>query len=188
MKMSMLFDLSTPMQLHVNTLTIVFRVNNLTMILRNWSSDMQQYHLGEMVRKCKFLSLSPDLLNQALRVGPRHLCFNKPSGWFWCVLKFETTNLKERTNYMNEKIWFLIVQLEIALAYLIMEEYNHWGTRNDYFKRLLCIVRKNWRYNVKWENRLEVPLHVKISVYKSNIIKTKGIRIIENIFLIFRRH
>lgn len=79
MKMSMLFDLSTPMQLHVNTLTIVFRVNNLTMILKTGPQICSSI-IWEMVRNANSEPVSRPIESEALRVGPRHLCFNKPSG------------------------------------------------------------------------------------------------------------
>ena len=32
--------------------------------------------------------------SSAVELGPSHLCFNKPSRWFWCLFKFENHYIK----------------------------------------------------------------------------------------------
>lgn len=48
------------------------------MVLQLWSQDQQPQHYLGTCQKCKFLGPTPVILNQTVRVGPSHLCFNKP--------------------------------------------------------------------------------------------------------------
>ena len=56
-----------------------------------WSSQGHEnpHHLG-ICYKCKFSGPPSDLLNQKLeKVGSSNLSFNKPSMWFWYIIKFK---------------------------------------------------------------------------------------------------
>lgn len=53
----------------------------------SWTSSIS---IENIVRNSKFIIwVTTDLISEAVRAGPRDLCFNKPCRWFWHMLKFE---------------------------------------------------------------------------------------------------
>lgn len=75
------------------------------MLLKVWFPH-QQHHITQELLEMQTLGFHPRTTeSEALEVGPSHLCFNKPSKWLSCILKFENQGskvifLKGKTNHI----------------------------------------------------------------------------------------
>lgn len=76
----------TGVQLYLTPMWVLFPLSPLALEVQAQKSSISTS--WELLRHMYPQPLPKPTESETREVGPRHLCFNEPSRWFWCTLRF----------------------------------------------------------------------------------------------------